>query len=122
MNKNTFKKKFPDIAVQTLTTKYVLSRAEVEKTVIRMCDSMQIGLVYYNYSGRTITVYTSAKMRNELDKMVPGCQLLDPNTEKIGTVVSEHPYVMCGSMCVTVDFGAGPEAYDCGYFIGGNEP
>lgn len=117
MNKNTFKKKFPDVAVQTLTTKYVLSRAEIEKTVLQMCDSMQTGLLYYSCSGRTITAYTSDKMRVELEKMVPGYQLIDPRSDKTATVVSERPYVMCGSMCVTVDFGAGPESYDCEYFI-----
>lgn len=117
MNKNTFKKRFPDIAVQTLTTKYVLSRADIEKTVLQMCDSMQTGLVFYSCSGRTITAYTSDKMRIELEKMVPGYKMLDPNKGIIATVVSEHPYVMCGSMCVTVDFGAGPESYDCEYFI-----
>lgn len=117
MNKNIFKKKFPDIAVQTLTTMYVLSRAEIEKTVLQMCNSMQTGLVYYSCSGRTITAYTSDKMRVELEKMVSGHQLTDPRTGKIATVVSEHPYVMCGSMCVTVDFGTGAESYDCEYFI-----
>lgn len=117
MNKNTFKKKFPDIAVQTLTSKYVLSRAEIEKTVLYMCDSMQTGLVYYSCSGRTITAYTSDKMRVELEKMVSGYQLIDPRSGKIATVVSEHPYVMCGSMCVSVDFGTGAESYDCEYFI-----
>lgn len=117
MNKNTFKKKFPDVAVQTLTTKYVLSRAEIEKTVLQMCDSMQTGLLYYSCSGRTITAYTSDKMRVELEKMVPGYQLIDPRSDRTATVVSKFPYVMCGSMCVTVDFGAGPESYDCEYFI-----
>ncbi len=59
VTKTTFKKKFPDVKVQKLQTSVVFSRQQVEETVLKMCDSLDTGLLYYNYSNRWITVYTS---------------------------------------------------------------
>ena len=56
VTKTTFKKKFPDVKVQKLQTSVVFSRQKVEETVLKMCDSLDTGLLYYNYSNRWITV------------------------------------------------------------------
>lgn len=60
-NENNIQKKFPDVKVQKLQTSVVFSRQQVEETVLKMCDSLGVGLLYYNYSNRWITVYTSEK-------------------------------------------------------------
>lgn len=36
---------------------------------MKMCDSLGVGLLYYNYANRWITVYTSEKMKKALDSM-----------------------------------------------------
>lgn len=56
VTKTTFKKKFPDVKVQKLQTSVVFSRQQVEETVLKMCDSLGVGLLYYNYANRWITV------------------------------------------------------------------
>ena len=75
VTKTTFKKKFPDVKVQKLQTSVVFSRQKVEETVLKMCDSLGVGLLYYNYSNRWITVYTSEKMKTALDSMKPGSEV-----------------------------------------------
>lgn len=52
VTKTTFKKKFPDVKVQKLQTSVVFSRQQVEETVLKMCNSLGTGLLYYNYSNR----------------------------------------------------------------------
>ena len=41
---------------------------------MKMCDSLGVGLLYYNYANRWITVYTSEKMKKALDSMKPGSE------------------------------------------------
>lgn len=65
VTKTTFKKKFPDVKVQKLQTEVVFSRKHVEDTVLQMCGMMGLGLLYYSYSNKWITVYTSEKMKKE---------------------------------------------------------
>ena len=65
VTKTTFKKKFPDVKVQKLQTEVVFSRKHVEDTVLQMCGMMGLGLLYYSYSNKCITVYTSEKMKKE---------------------------------------------------------
>lgn len=116
INKNIFKKKFPDVEVQNLTTTVVLSRAEIEKRVLALVDGFGTGLLYYNYSGKELTVYTSEIFKDKLAEMPKGALLSDPNTGKQCTVVSE-PYIMCCEMSISVDFASHPEAYSCTYFM-----
>ena len=67
VTKTTFKKKFPDVKVQKLQTEVVFSRKHVEDTVLQMCGMMGLGLLYYSYSNKWITVYTSEKMKKGMD-------------------------------------------------------
>lgn len=120
VTKNTFKKQFPDIKVQKLESKVVLSHRQVEETVTGMCQSLGMGLVYYERSGKNITVYTSDKMKAALDGMKKGASVLYHEEDVSGTVTSEEPYIMGGELCVTVDFSGtaiGSGAYSCTSFI-----
>lgn len=118
VTKKTYQKKFPDVKIQKLQTEVVFSRKEVEETVIQMCNSMNLGLVYYEYTNRWIRIYTSGKMKKALDGMVQGAELLDPNTNQIFKVLSEAPYIVCGELCVEVELPNGKtDVYSCEYFI-----
>lgn len=117
MNKKDFQKKFPDVKLQELETKVVLSRAQVQECVIGLVKSLDTGLVYYDYSCRTIRAFTSDKMKSEIDRMLPGYQVVNLHTGKVGKVISDEPFIICGQMCVTVDFEGKKDAYDCEFFI-----
>ena len=108
MNEKDFQKKFPDVKLQELETKVVLSRAQVQECVIGLIRLLDTGLLYYDYSSRTIRVFTSDKIKAEIDKMIPG---------KVGTIISGEPFIICGQMCVTVDFDGNKDAYDCEFFV-----
>lgn len=115
MEKNYFKKKFPDVELQELTTKVVLDRTQVQECVIGLIKSLDTGLLYYDYSNRTIRVFTSDKMKSEIEKMTSGSQVT--HSGKVGTIISDEPFLVCGQMCVTVDFDGNKDAYDCEFFV-----
>ena len=119
VTKTTFKKKFPDVKVQKLQTSVVFSRQQVEETVLKMCDSLGTGLLYYNYANRWITVYTSEKMKTALDSMKPGSEVFHEHYGVYGKVMSDKPFVICGELCIRVDFGGLPEngVYSCVCFV-----
>lgn len=119
VTKTTFKKKFPDVKVQKLQTSVVFSRQKVEETVLKMCDSLGTGLLYYNYSNRWITVYTSEKMKKALDSMKPGSEVFHEHYGVYGKVMSDKPFAICGELCIRVDFGGmpGSGAYSCVCFV-----
>lgn len=117
MTKKDFQKKFPDVRVQTIETSVVLSRADIEQRVLGLVKALDTGLLYYWYDGRIVKIFTSDRMKIELDKMIPGYEVLNQNTGKIGRIVSEKPYIMGCQMCVTVDFDGDKEAYNCEFFI-----
>ena len=71
---------------------------------------------YYEQCGCNVTVFTSDKMKSELDKMKPGYQVTDPNTGEFGTIVSDK-FIVCGNYCVRVHFPSGEDVYDCDFFI-----
>ena len=110
VTKTTFKKKFPDVKVQKLQTSVVFSRQQVEETVLKMCNSLGTGW---------ITVYTSEKMKKALDSMKPGSEVFHEHFGAYGKVMSDKPFVICGELCIRVDFGGIPEsgAYSCVCFV-----
>lgn len=118
VTKNTFKKKFPDVKVQKLETAVVFSKEEVKKTVIEMCNMCGFGLIYFEYNRKVITVYTSVKMKHELDGMRKDATLLDENTGQIVKVISDEPFIVGGEYCIRIQFANGKEdIYSCEYFI-----
>ena len=118
VTKNTFKKKFPDVKVQKLETKVVFSNREVEKAVIGMCNMCGFGLLYYESTGKKITVYTSDKMKEEFGKMTDGAELTDPNTGQNVKVISREPFIVGGEYCIRVQFPDGSnDVYSCEFFI-----
>lgn len=117
MNKKDFKKKFPDVKLQQLTTEYVFSRAKVEDTVLKMIKGLDTGLVYYEYDSKTIKVFTSDTFKLRLEGLKKGDRVLHQHRGIIGTVVSEEPFPICGSLCIRVDFDGKIDAYDCAFFM-----
>ena len=117
MNKNDFKKKFPDVKVQRFELKQVLSKQQIMDIVNEAMTSLNMGLIYYESRGRNITCFTSAKMKAALDKMVQGVKVIDPNTGDEGVITSDKPYLMCGEFCINVDFPSDSGSYSCEYFI-----
>ena len=116
MTKEDFIKKFPDIKVQQFETESILSKQEIMDIVEQSTKSMDMGLVYYEHCGCNITVFTSDKMKTELQKMIPGYKVKEPNTGEVGTVVSDK-FIVCGNYCVRVRLPSGEDVYDCDFFI-----
>lgn len=118
VTKNTFKNKFPDVKIQRLETKVVFSKREVEKTVVDMCNMCGLGLLYYESSGKKITVYTSEKMKQELDLMIVGAELTDKNTGEKVRVVSDEPFIVGGEYCIRIQYPGGSEdVFSCEFFV-----
>lgn len=118
MNIADFKKKFPDVKLQLLETEEIISRRDIEEVVVNMTRSMGMGLIYYESRGKKIKVFTSDKMKQMQDKMVPGYRVKNKNTGMEGTVIDENLYIICGSPCVKVRMDDGYEdAYDVEFFI-----
>lgn len=118
VTKNTFKNKFPDVKVQKLQTAVVFSKREVEKTVVEMCKSLNTGLLYFSYAGKWITAYTSYKMKTSLDSMTKGACMIDKQTDKEVTILSDEPFFVGGEYCIRIQFPDGSEdVYSCEYFI-----
>lgn len=117
MNKSNLKKKFPDVKLQKLTTEYVFSRAKVEETVLKLVKGLDTGLVYYEYDSKTIKVFTSDVFKRRLERMKKGDAVLHQHRGIVGTVLSEEPFPMCGSLCIRVDFDGSIDAYDCEFFM-----
>lgn len=111
-----FKKKFPDVHVQKFETKAVLSRAEIEDTVKQFISWFGSGLVAYESRGRNINVFTSNKMKREMEKMKPGCEVVHPLDGRKGIVISEVRLI-CGTPCIRVEFDGKNDMYDCETFI-----
>lgn len=116
MKKQDFKKNYPDVCVQDITFKSVISRREIENTVIKLVDGLQTGLLGYESCGKKLKVFTSYQFKDRLEQMVKGEQVLDENTGLVGTITSEEPYVCSAEMCVRVSFGESSDVYACTYF------
>lgn len=116
MNKSTFKKLFPDVSVQEITLEKVLSRKDKEEFVLKLVTGLRTGLIMYQNGGRSLKVFTSYRLKNAIDTMTKGSQVLDENRGLVGTVVSESPFICGCEMCIRVDFGKGSDVYACTYF------
>lgn len=116
MTKEDFIKMFSDVKVQQFETDTILSKQEIMDMVKQFTNSLNMGLIYYEQCGCNVTVFTSDKMKSELDKMKPGNQVTDPNTGEFGTIVSDK-FIVCGNYCVRVHFPSGEDVYDCDFFI-----
>lgn len=117
MTRKDFIKKFPDVKVQQFETFKVLSKQDIMNTVEEAMSSLDMGLIYYQSSGKKITCFTSDKMKVELDKMMAGNTLVDPITGELGVITSDKPFLICGEYCVNIDFPSTSGAYSCEYFI-----
>ena len=121
MNKNIFIKNFPDVKVQKLTTKHVESRASVEKIVKEFIWLFNSGLLYYEYSGKKLTIYTSEIMQDFLSTLTKGAKVTDCNTGEVGTIVSDGWFIHSCYPSVTVEFGNSKELYTCEFFFKPNK-
>ena len=72
MTKEDFIKMFSDVKVQQFETDTILSKQEIMDMVKQFTNSLNMGLIYYEQCGCNVTVFTSDKMKSELDKMKPG--------------------------------------------------
>lgn len=117
MNKQNFKKQFPDVCIQDITFDDILSRSVIESKVLELVSGLDTGLITYESSGRKLKVFTSDRLKASLENMVKGYQVLDQNTGLTGTVTSDQPFICGCEMCVRVDFGKSSDVYACTYFL-----
>ena len=116
MTKRDFIKEFPDVKIQLFETIVVESRSSIQKIVEEAIKSLNMGLVYYESSGKKIKVFTSNIMKKKLDSMTIGSKVKDPNSGLTGKIVSEK-IIVCGCYCVRVEFPNHSDVYDCNYLI-----
>lgn len=116
MNKSTFKKQFPDVSVQVITLEKVLSRKDKEEFVSKLVAGLNTGLITYEDSGRSLKVFTSYRLKHAIDRMSKGSPVLNENNGRVGTVISEQPFICGCEMCIRVDFGGSSDVYACTYF------
>lgn len=117
MNKRNFKKKFPDVKVQLLKTSGALNSVEVQQKVEYLVSSLNTGLLFYEYDGDVIKIFTSDICKKRQESMCKGCQVLDDNLGLIGTIVSTVPFLRYGRPCIKVNFGGDVATYSCEYFM-----
>ena len=108
---NTFKSDFPDIQRQVVETSLVMPRHEIEKIVLGLCEFSETGLVYYESSGKKITVYTSDELRQWLNNLCAG-DVIALNGEDL-EVVDAKPVLICGTLCIRCSNGKRSDQYDC---------
>lgn len=113
MTKQDFIKKFPDVKVQQFETDTVLSKQEIKEMVKQFTNSLDMGLIYYEQCGCNVTVFTSDKMKSELNKMKPGYQVTEERSEPLYLT----RFIVCGNYCVRVKFPSGEDVYDCDFFV-----
>lgn len=116
MNKSTFKKQFPDVSVQEINLEKVLSRRDKEEIVSNLIAGLNTGLITYEDYGRSLKVFTSYRLKQSIDGMTKGSNVLDENSGRVGTVTSEQPFICGYEMCIRVDFGDSSDVYACTYF------
>ena len=108
---NTFKSDFPDIQRQVVETSLVMPRHEIEKIVLGLCEFSETGLVYYESSGKKITVYTSDELRQWLNSLCAG-DVIAFNGEDL-EVVDAKPVLICGTLCIRCSNDKSSDQYDC---------
>ncbi len=64
-------------------TDTVLSKQEIKEMVKQFTNSLDMGLIYYEQCGCNVTVFTSDKMKSELNKMKPGYQVTEERSEPL---------------------------------------
>lgn len=111
------RKQFPDTKIQKLEMKEIMSRLELEKTVMAFSKALGFGTVGYQSYGLWVHVYTSETFKAKLATMKKGDTVLDPNVGIVGMVESEEPFLCGGEMSFRVDFGDYSEVYNCRYFM-----
>lgn len=116
MKTNDFKEMYPDVSKQTLECKTRLSRKEVEKRAIGVCNYLQTGLLGFETQENIIYVFTSEKYLEMLNKMTADAKVIDLNGNK-GLITSESPFMCGGEMCIRVSYGGEIDVYRCTFFL-----
>lgn len=117
MEKEYFEDKFPDVKKIKAETNKVLSKSEVQDLVMKMVSSFDTGLVYYSYYGKNLEVFTSDKMKVELQAMKKGDKVINPETGEEGEVISDSPTIVGGTLCIKVSFPSETSLFDCDFFV-----
>ncbi len=115
MTKDDFIEEFPDVCCQHLIMDKVYSLKELDKAVINVTQMMNTGLVYYQHSGKKVTIFTSVEFKKRLDKLVAGAKVRTIDG-RAAIIESEKPYIICGSLTVRATVGIETDVYDCSFF------
>lgn len=115
MTKNDFIEEFPDICCQHITMDKIYSRKELDQAVLNVTQLMNTGLVYYQHSGKKVTIFTSVYFKKRLDKLIAGAKVMTRDG-RVAIIESEKPYLVCGSLTVRATVGIETDVYDCSFF------
>lgn len=115
MEKSDFIWLYPDVCKQELDFTSVLSRKEVEKNLIFLCDSMCTGMLAYERSGKKATVFTSKKFLAFLKHMTEGNTVTDLNGET-HEIISKEPFLCSGEYCIRTRNNGSEDVYHCTFF------
>ncbi len=116
------KKNVPDVEMAKLTFSYVLSNGEARERALKLEKDLGGIIVYYQLSGKKLTLYTSKEMKEKLGENPKGKKVrlvmkdIHGNVIKDmcrdGEITSEESFFISGSRCVRCQFGKENDAYD----------
>lgn len=117
------KQNVPDLEKAQLTYSYVMSKGEAQEKVVKLEKELGGIAVYYELSGKKLTIYYSPEMKEKwggdnpkgkkvrlVVKDIKGNIIQDMCRD--GEVTSEEMYFVSGSRCVRCQFGKDNDAYD----------
>ena len=116
MTKDDFIEEFPDICCQHIIMDKIYSLKELDQAVLYVTQLMNTGLVYYQHSGKKVTIFTSVDFRKRLEKLVAGAKVMTRDG-RVAIIESEKPYLVCGSLTVGATVGIETDVYDCSFFV-----
>lgn len=116
MTKDDFIEEFPDVCCQHLIMDKIYSRQQLDKIVLTTTQLLNTGLVYYQNSGKKVTIFTSEKYKERLEKLVLGAKVMTIDG-RVAVIESEKPYIICGSLTVRATLGTKTDVYDCNFFV-----
>lgn len=113
----SIRKQFPDTKIQKLEMKEIMSRLELEETIMAFSKALGFGTVGFQIYGLWVHVYTSETFKAKLTMMKKGDTVLDSFAGCVGVIESEKPFLCGGEMGIRVDFGDNSDVYNCRYFM-----
>ena len=115
MKKSDFMFMYPDVAVQKIEFKTVLSKKEIETSLLELTKMLGTGLLAYEVSGKWVEAFTSVNFLKFKERMIKDAILRDLNGT-VHKVVSDMPFMCGGVFCIRTECEGNEDVYACTCF------